>query len=395
MILFSLVLLFCHIVFAGDSIVHSGFTPVGAYQNAVGMGGLSRNPSSDMVFANPSLLQNIYTYDLTVSLNDFINEPIPSVSAAGRFSHKHTLGIGFRPMLSMDNVMEKQFYISSSFAPNKMFWPGLSARYLVYEGSPALDFDVSALWNPHTLWSAGFTLENMIASKIGDSVFHRRSRTLGISGQFFWNEYYLDGINAFFKTAIDTFVFTAGAGVEKRFLKNPQIGLRAGGFYQDSAGGFSAGFIYQHDVREQRLAFEYALRQKPSERCHFISIRVGIYGALDRVPPDIEMEADLESFSPDGDGKEDVIHIKLHARENPGGVGLKSWALMIIRRDSLNHPVQEKAFVGGSIPPSTIVWDGRNSKGELVDRGTYWYQFTAVDKNENQARTKWSPIQVK
>jgi hypothetical protein len=333
-------------------------------------------------------------------MQDFLQDANPVVSGATRVSIGATLGFGYRPITVLGKL-ENQFVLASSFAPNPLFWPAANVKYFFSESDPGLDLDIAAIWNPLRQLRAGLTIENLLGSSIERTTrTYERARMAEADLQYFWGKYSPDGINAYIKSGIERRDYRAGGGVEKRFFRNPQIGFRAGAYYQvqDSAeSGITMGAVYQHDIKEQRVILEYAFNksQNAESPSHYLTLHLGFYGARDRIPPEILIETNRMFLSPDGDEAEDVIYFKLRAEDNAGGVGFKNWCLIIASRDSTGLLVQHKAFVGGGIPPATIEWDGRDSMGVLVKQGTYCYQFVAADKNENKAITKWVLFQVK
>lgn len=93
-------------------------------------------------------------------------------------------------------------------------------------------------------------------------------------------------------------------------------------------------------------------------------------------PPVISAVLSPSYFSPDGDGSNDTLSIKLKASsQNP----ISSWSFTV------NDPETYKPFwskSGTAVPSSEIIWDGKNSKGERVQSATdYPYVFKVTDSN--------------
>lgn len=399
MIAFLLSLLVCWNSATADSVYSYPNNPVGAYQNAVGLGGISRSASAEMLFFNPACLGDIQINDITVSLSSAAVSQNPSIAFAGRFSALSVLGAGYK-VLEVNGSRENYFIISSSFTPTPFFWPGANIKYIVYQNQPALDMDVGFAWNPLPKVRLCAFMDNTFGSGFDNKLNIKRGRTVAFQSQYFWSEHGVDGCNAYIKSDLNGYSISAGAGIEKRFFVNPQIGFRAGVYYrgQDSVpSGLTLGFIYQHDIKEQRLSLEYAYIPPTGSKAdrHNISLHFGFFGAVDRIPPDIFIETNMHTFSPDGDGVNDMLLFRLKASDNPGGIGLKSWALILAAKGQDNQRTQVKAFSGSGAIPSTIAWDGRNSQDKLVPHGTYYYMFTAEDKNSNRSKTGWTAIQVK
>jgi len=85
---------------------------------------------------------------------------------------------------------------------------------------------------------------------------------------------------------------------------------------------------------------------------------------ISTTPPDVDFEFEPKLFSPDGDGENDLLYIKIFTYDKRK---IKKWVLNI-------YPIREgkreslfKQFKGNNIPTSNIVWNGKSDKGELVE----------------------------
>ncbi|MBN1981799.1 MAG: hypothetical protein JW795_09720 [Chitinivibrionales bacterium] len=56
----------------------------------------------------------------------------------------------------------------------------------------------------------------------------------------------------------------------------------------------------------------------------------------------------------------------------------KRWTLLISKKDGSSRSLV-RSFTGSFIPPSSVLWDGRNSSTELVLKGLYSIQLFVVD----------------
>jgi len=81
---------------------------------------------------------------------------------------------------------------------------------------------------------------------------------------------------------------------------------------------------------------------------------------LDRTPPNISISLGPQPFSPDGDGVNDVLSIKLSAED---ASEINGWKLSIL------DPAGSifTSFSGKTLPPEPILWDGYNLNNELVE----------------------------
>lgn len=81
--------------------------------------------------------------------------------------------------------------------------------------------------------------------------------------------------------------------------------------------------------------------------------------SIDISPPKGLIELSPTPFSPDNDGIDDEIFIKLNVSDD---IGIKKWTLEIT--DPEKRPFRN--FSGEGAPAEQIIWDGKSSKGELV-----------------------------
>jgi len=81
-------------------------------------------------------------------------------------------------------------------------------------------------------------------------------------------------------------------------------------------------------------------------------------------PPDVDFEFEPQLFSPDGDGENDILKIKIFSYDNKK---IKHWVLNIYPIRGGKRESVFKRFEGEELPGKEISWDGKNDKGELVE----------------------------
>ncbi|MFA5519379.1 MAG: OmpA family protein [Spirochaetota bacterium] len=81
---------------------------------------------------------------------------------------------------------------------------------------------------------------------------------------------------------------------------------------------------------------------------------------FDSTPPLVSISHEPELFSPDNDGENDLLVIKIISSDNSG---IKGWDLKIFNESG----VLFKSFSGSGAPPKEIVWDGIGDSEELVE----------------------------
>jgi outer membrane protein OmpA-like peptidoglycan-associated protein/flagellar hook assembly protein FlgD len=103
---------------------------------------------------------------------------------------------------------------------------------------------------------------------------------------------------------------------------------------------------------------------------------------VDSTSPDIDLDFSPGTFSPDGDGKGDILTIEPEASDK---YGMKKWDITIINPTGY----QFKYFNGTGEPAKEIIWDGLSDKNELVESATdYYIIYSVTDNAGNVAKSK-------
>ncbi|MFH1759539.1 MAG: hypothetical protein ABIA63_00425 [bacterium] len=160
--------------------------------------------------------------------------------------------------------------------------------------------------------------------------------------------------------------------------------------------GFNIGMgkVFEYGARYYRLDY---LVQMPGEKTgskfsditNQISVSMVWGGRSDIIKPFCSVEADKERFTPEGDNKEDNVLFKIQAGDNEGGSGLKKWCLMICNKEKDGGLKIRKSFSGTGMPPSVILWEGRDNKHVLLNDGAYYFRLTCVDHAHNYFNSPW------
>jgi hypothetical protein len=104
----------------------------------------------------------------------------------------------------------------------------------------------------------------------------------------------------------------------------------------------------------------------------------------------IRMIARRDSFSPDGDGLDDVVDFDLTYLRNRG---IASW--QAVMQDSLGSIVCTLGPPGGTgPPPATVSWDGRDSRGNPAPASRYYYQAVVTDQQNRQFMSVRRPLDL-
>ncbi len=103
---------------------------------------------------------------------------------------------------------------------------------------------------------------------------------------------------------------------------------------------------------------------------------------VDLTPPFAAARADVEVFSPDGDGSIDTVTIFNEASRE------ELWTGRIIAADGASAGRVVRTFTWANVPEPRIEWDGRMDDGRLAPDGRYSYMLTATDRAGNTGRSE-------
>ncbi|MDR2901096.1 MAG: OmpA family protein, partial [Treponema sp.] len=98
--------------------------------------------------------------------------------------------------------------------------------------------------------------------------------------------------------------------------------------------------------------------------------------SLDITSPSASSRMEYNAFSPNNDGKQDEMIFVQNASDEV------LWTGEIRTSDDVNALIRSYRFAG--LPPSRLIWDGRNDEGGLSEDGNYSYQFFSTDLAGNK-----------
>lgn len=109
---------------------------------------------------------------------------------------------------------------------------------------------------------------------------------------------------------------------------------------------------------------------------------------VDSTPPDISVSTSPDLFSPDGDGEDDVLTIKVNYSDR---TPIKEWKITIF--SSMGEPF--KTFSGKGSIPEELLWDGRGDDTQLVESASeYFILVEAVDAAGNRGFSNRDKIDI-
>jgi outer membrane protein OmpA-like peptidoglycan-associated protein/flagellar hook assembly protein FlgD len=105
---------------------------------------------------------------------------------------------------------------------------------------------------------------------------------------------------------------------------------------------------------------------------------------IDLTPPAVTLSADLDIFSPNGDGIKDEVVIYQETSEEPSWTGnIVSPAGDVVRTYSWRGRADER-----------LSWEGRTAAGRLVPDGVYAYNLQATDRAGNRTESQQLTIEL-
>ncbi len=210
--------------------------------------------------------------------------------------------------------------------------------------------------------------------------------------------------------------FQAGIGIEQTLLD--LISLRAGYTYSaNGIGPFSlgAGFGGVILVQETKtdVKVDYSASQQSfngaSEWMHKVNLNVA-WGYYDDKAPQVDVEAKNSAFSPNYDGSQDTIELKLQVKDN---TLVDSWEVevqdntgKVIKTFKSVEKLQIRNLTLGKVTkqifsakkqveiPESISWDGQDETGARVPDGDYTYVLRAWDENANKSESKAGTVKI-
>lgn len=155
-------------------------------------------------------------------------------------------------------------------------------------------------------------------------------------------------------------------GFELRYF----LSLGAFTFLKPSLAGIYAGYERMHESSQEDLygAFYF----NPFEK-------------MDRSSPEVALKYKKN--------EKRGYYFAISCEDESNGSGIKNWVLVISALKKKNGHII-KTFSGGSVAPSVIRWDGKNSEGARVTQEKVYVKLTAVDKADNMASTEWKKIKI-
>lgn len=108
---------------------------------------------------------------------------------------------------------------------------------------------------------------------------------------------------------------------------------------------------------------------------------------IDSVAPSAKVTADSAVFSPDGDGRKDVINFAFEvAKDSPVASPMQSWTGKIVNTADENKTVKTYDF--GSFVPAKLTWNGLDVNSKICEDGNYDFILSGIDMAGNSVTVK-------
>jgi len=108
----------------------------------------------------------------------------------------------------------------------------------------------------------------------------------------------------------------------------------------------------------------------------------------DTSPPELSVILSPQPFSPDGDGVDDILNVRIKVQS---ASPVQNWRIEI--REPEPPYLLFSEWSGDGSPPASLTWDGLSHEGELVQSASD-YQFVLTVTNQYDTGTYKGPISV-
>jgi outer membrane protein OmpA-like peptidoglycan-associated protein/flagellar hook assembly protein FlgD len=255
---------------------------------------------------------------------------------------------------------------------------------------------------------AGFSLN--FGVPIGGADANFNSLTLGYDFKFYKTKKYNFGFYNDFSTLDFYREFPIKAGLETEILNKYVIrtGMVFPQYYD--YGDFTFGLGYKLKSQNYIGSINYSVvYYKDKTFLHYLGAKLE-YGKLDREAPNTKIKPDRKYISPNNDGIKDYVRFDLDVEDKSR---IKGWKLLIINSNGKivkEFKQIERDIVKGLtfktfftrliqkreslVVPADRIWDGRDSKQDIVPDGNYTYSFNAWDEKNNIAVVKKGTVIV-
>ncbi len=291
--------------------------------------------------------------------------------------------------LAYSNNSDESFHKASTAFSSyyKKFSFGSSFHFLFSSDQPLFSLDAGLSFHLGDYLYSGFVFKNIVATDTSYSLMREAIVTNGGRIPLFKKLYYsFQGMFCFIDISHiknKEFKYGGTLSIEKYFFNSPSISLYTRGTFFSTPDkeiewdvepvlgihnsikmfsfGIYAGYLISHLNKNSRLSFNFYINP---------SIKKKI--------PSLSCEIKLSSPKLTFDLGSNNIIVNIDGVFSNKDARIKRWSLMI-SKEVQNRIIIVRTFSGGNVPPSSIVFDGRNTQDNLIMSGTYFIQLVIVD----------------
>ena len=322
--------------------------------------------------------------------------PIGTSFYYGSSSKRYTLSTGFietfkRSGFSLCYVRKNHDYYNNISTAFSSLYKNISfgaTFHFIFSGSePLFTLDAGGSYHFTDSRYVGIVFKNFFDVDTSNEILSREMRiaTGGDIPRINRMYYTIQGIATLYNFKQREFGGGGDVNIHKYFFENPSLSLYSRGkalynrekeiewtveaaagyhhFFQRVAFGVYAGYEYPSDIKTSRISLSLYFNPQYQKNIPKLSCTIKL------TSPEI---------TPDGDGVNDKVIIDIDGVFSNKEVRTKRWTLLV-KKDLTSKDNILRTFSGGDIPPSSILWEGRDTNGQLVDDGTYYIQLFIID----------------
>lgn len=395
----------------------AGFGDLQAGARSMGMGGAFTGLADDAsaILTNPAGLGGIQYLDILVNYDDvFAGLTQGSVYSgyAGIVVPSQSLGhfgVGFyqRGTSVNDESLYDETVMALSYARpiNVKFSLGLTAKMLRTawnfptevpaiethfngdDGKSAMDLDLGIMYRPFENFTLGFALENVMATDmaINSNSTDKLDRIFKPGVAFRIGEKLNPYVERYPATIVAEVMYTNRdqrdnvsrfqIGAEGWLIGDGIMGLRVGYSTGDEDhASITMGASFRLTPIHPGLQLDYGFQDLQGQSIqgvmtHRFALRfnnVPVIKPLDRDQIRLALVADPNMFSPNMDGRMDVMRLRPTA---PSNLGIQSWTVKIFTK---NTGDLVRTYEGQGLPPLELTWRGKDDNGMELPDGEYY-----------------------
>ncbi len=338
--------------------------------------------------------------------------PIGTSFYYGGASKQYTLSTGFietfkRSGFSLCYVRKNHDYFNNISTAFSSLYKDVSfgaAFHFVFSGSePLFTMDVGGSYHFTETRYIGLVFKNIFDVDTSNELLSREMR-ISTGGEIprISKMYYTVQAIATLYSFKDREAGVGGdVNIHKFFFKNPSLSVYSRGkvFYNrekeiewavEAAAGYHhffnrfvfgvyAGYEYPGNIEKSKISLSFYFNPQYKKSMPKLSCTIKL------TSPEI---------TPNGDGINDKVIIDVDGVFSNREVKTKRWT-MVVKKDLTSKDNIIRTFSGGNIPPSSILWDGRDTNGHLVDNGTYYIQLFIIDTIDRVVSSSTKKIAMK